>query len=430
MAEPRTRPLLSLPLLVLVGIAEALCPHCTENQLEKPQRWETPIHFDGGRDLLSGTRALVNLAATCKDLNAIVTPILYHQPQGHPKQRVSLLRTLDRRPDLARRVKVLRLDYDYDPDIENENDRAFILELVARYRQPTTPQPDADTEDDKQPDDKRVDGDFRLNLLLAMCPNLETFSTGLDYFYEIDLLRPASLTRLKDAYVAHRDTELGIHLESLRGLYLAAPHIETFTSYMTASVGREPLHLSNLRHLRLEQSAISAGCLRALLQSCPQLESFLYEAGGAHISFEQFSVRSLRKLLLRYVPRLKHLELDFQQDGVLSDDDDQEDDAGDGLDPDPAPGFASLSHLETLVVDPDILDNMHLDKHEPAATLFPQSLKSLLVTTHGYGIPSKIGGEEVSAFASSAPTLLPHLTVVNFRFYGKESYKLEYVQIL
>jgi hypothetical protein len=260
-----------------------------------------------------------------------------------------------------------------------------------------------------------------------MCPNLETFSTGLDYFYKIDLLRPASLTRLKDAYVAHRDTELGIHLESLRGLYLAAPHMETFTSYMTASVGSEPLHLSNLRHLRLELSAISVGCLRALLQSCPQLESFLYEAGGGSISFEQFSVRSLRKLLLRYVPRLKHLELDFQQDAGMSDDiDDEEDDADDGLDPDPAPGFASLSHLETLVVDPEILDNMHLDEQEPAATLFPQSLKSLLVTTHE--MPSKIGGEEVSAFASSARTLLPHLTAVKFRVYGEERYK--YLQIL
>ncbi|KAK3896919.1 hypothetical protein C8A05DRAFT_20215, partial [Staphylotrichum tortipilum] len=312
MSEPSTRPLDSLPLLVLTGIAAALCPHCTEDPSLQP--WETPIYFGGGSALLSPTCALANLAATCKDLNSIITPILYHQPQCDPGQLISLLRTLDRRPDLARRVKVLGLDYDCDHDIKDEHDRAFVLDLVARYGQPTTPQADADTEDGtlrRLAEDERVDGDYPINLLLAICPNVEKFSTGLDYFWDFSLLRPASLMHLKDVYVAHRDTELGIHLKALWGLYLAAPHLESFTSFMVADIGPEPFPLANLRHLRLEQSAISAGCLRALLSSCPQLESFFYEAGGGQVSPDQFSVTSLRKLLLRYVPRLKRLEVDF-----------------------------------------------------------------------------------------------------------------------
>jgi hypothetical protein len=262
-----------------------------------------------------------------------------------------------------------------------------------------------------------------MNLLLAMCPNLETFSTGLGYFYEFSLLRPASLAYLKDVYVAHRDTELGIDLESLRGLYLAAPHMETFTSFMTADVGPERFPLTNLRHLRLEQSAISAEGLRALLGSCPQLESFFYETGGGQISPEQFSITSLRKLLVRYVPRLKHLELDYQYDAGMTDWR-EHDDAEDGLDPDPAPGLASLSCLEKLVIDNDILDKW--GRHDPVATLFPQSLKSLLVTTSE--IPFQIGGEDVFAFASSVATLLPQLSSIKVRDNGKP--RDEYTQIL
>ncbi len=424
MPEPNTRPLDSLPLLVLTGIAEALCPHCTEDPNLQP--WETPIQFGGGSALLAPTSALANLAATCRVLNSVVTPILYHQPQCDPGQRIRLLRTLDRRPDLARRVKVLRLDYDCGHDSKDEHDRAFVLDLVARYRQPTTPPANADTEDGTlrgRPEDKKVDGDYPMNLLLAICPNVEKFSTGLDYFWDFNLLRPASLMHLKDIYVAHRDTELGIHLNALRGLYLAAPPIETFTCFMAAGDDSpEPFPLANLRHLRLEQSAISTRCLRALLSSCPQLESFFYEAGGGLISPDQFSVTSLRKLLSRYVPRLKHLEVDFQYDAGMSDEDD--DDVDDGLDPDPAPGLASLSYLEKLVIDTEILDKWGRD--DPLATLFPQSLETLLVTTHE--IPFKIAGEDVSAFVSSVVTLLPHLTTIKVRDYGKG--RDEYVRIL
>lgn len=425
MPEPSTRPLDSLPLLVLTGIAEALCPHCTEDPSLQP--WETPIHFGGGSALLSPTSALANLAATCQVLNSIVTPILYHHPQCGPGQHISLLRTLHRRPDLARRVKVLRLDYEGGRDIKDEHDRAFVLDLVARYGQPTiTPQANADTEDGtlrRRAEDEKVDRDYPMNLLLAHCPNVEKFSTYVDYFWDFNLLRPASLPHLKDIYVAHGDTELGIHLEALRGLYLAAPHMETFTSFMAADAGPEPFPLAHLRHLRLEQSAISTGCLRALLSSCPQLESFFYEAGGGQVSPDQFSVTSLRKLLLRYVPRLKRLELDFEYDADMSDWEDQ-DDADDGLDPDPAPGFASLSYLEKLVIDPEILDK--LGRNDPMATLFPQSLKTLLVTTHD--IPSRIGGEDISAFTSSVVTLLPQLTTIKVRDYGKG--RNEYVRIL
>ncbi|KAK4038640.1 hypothetical protein C8A01DRAFT_37407 [Parachaetomium inaequale] len=124
--------------------------------------------------------------------------------------------------------------------------------------------------------------------------------------------------------------------------------METFTSHMTNSVGGTILPLGNLRHICLTWSSISGGCLRTLLKSCPQLESLEYEAGGPYVGFDQFSIARMIKFLSLYAPRLKRLDLDFQDDPESEDLDDDEGD--DEHDFEPAPGFASLSHLETLVV--------------------------------------------------------------------------------
>jgi len=51
---------------------------------------------------------------------------------------------------------------------------------------------------------------------------------------------------------------------------------------------------------------------------------------------------------------------------------------------------------------------------QPVARLFPESLKSLLVVA-SMEMPTEVGGEELSAFASSLRTLLPHLTAIRLR---------------
>ena len=403
MAEPSAPSLLRLPLVILVGIAEALCPHCTVDPAFSP--WHTPIHCGGGRALLRNTRALASLAATCKDLYAIVNPILYHQPQCLPRQRVSLIRTLATRPDLAHRVKVLRLDFDVEDTLEND-DRRFILELARRREWDIEPQPD-ETEDDPDPDWCRiVDDDLPMTLLLSMCRNLEKLSAGISFHLTLEHLRYASLPRLKDVYVTHTDTEMGTHLGSLTPLFDAAPAIETFTSYMADSVGNEVLPLANLRHVHLDWACISAGCLRTLLQSCPHLESFSYQAGGATVGDEQFSSESLRKILLRYAPRVKSLNVEFYQDSGMS----EWDEDSDENDPEPGPGFSSLAHLETLIVDPELLKGW--EEGDPVAALFPQSLRSLTVLP-GYG--GGPGEKEWKAFASTAHSLLPNLTHVEIK---------------
>ena len=400
MDETRKRHFLSLPLLVLAGIAEALCPHCTEDP--KFRIWRTPIHFsDYPRPLIICTRALASLALTCKDLYAIVNPVLYHQLQGPSKGRLSLLRTLAKRPELARRVKVLRLDFDTGiGELENEEDWAFAQALAVRLGW-STALPSATNRWG------RMDDDFITSLIVALCINLEKLSTICDGFDDVGIPQPATLQCLKEFYLTHYDTEMGTSLQESKRLYLAAPNIETITSCMTCSVGTDTLPLSNVRHLRLDWSCISSGCLRTLLRSCPQLESFAYEAGGATVGDEQFNTKNLRTFLLRYVPRLKHLEVDFQQDCGMSEGDEGDEGDGDGSDPEPAPGFSSLIHLETLTVDPAVFDDWD-DDQQSVASLFPPSLHSLTVLPASSDTGP--GNDELEAFATIARNLLPNLT--------------------
>ncbi len=409
MADSSSPPLLRLPLTVLVGIAEALCPHCTEDPAYRS--WVTPIHGGGGCALLANTRDLANLAATCRALYHIVCPVLYHQPQCYPGRRLSLLRTLAGRPDLARRVKVLRLDFDISQEqIKDDDDRTFFWDLAERYGWSSEDQAELDMQNDGETGDDGVDEDHPSNVLIAMCRNLEKFSMAIGNGSGFVFLESRILRRLKDVYVTHSDTEMGTNLSKLEDLFLAAPNLETFTSNMTSGVGREVLSLKNLRHLRLDRSSISATSLRTLLRSCPQLEFFGYDAAGAIVNHEQFGPKILRKLLSHYAPQLKHLDLDLRYGYEMRDwnhwneDEEGDDDAG----PEPAPPFASLSYLETLVIDPKLLDDW--DRQQPLATLFPQSLRSLTVRV-AYR-PAKLGLDELKAFASTARTLLPNLTFV------------------
>ena len=409
MAESRSPSLLKLPLTALTGIAEALCPHCTEDPAFR--HWVSPIHCGGGRALQANTRDLANLAATCRVLYDIVCPVLYHQPQCDPERRLSLLRTLASRPELARRVKVLRLDFDIGQEqIKDDDDRTFFWDLAARYGWSSDDQADLDMQNSRGTGDDEVDEDHPSNLLIAMCRNLEKFSMAIGCGSDFVFLESRILRRLKDVYVTHTDTEMGTHLGRLEDLFLAAPYLETFTSNRTSCVGREDLHLGNLRHLRLDQSSISALSLCTLLRSCPRLESFAYNAAGAIVGEEQFGPKILRKLLSRYAPQLKHLDLDLRSgyDMIHWNPRNEDPEGGDDAGLEPAPPFASLSHLETLVIDPKLLDDW--DREQPLATLFPQSLRSLTVLV---AYPrAKLGVDELKAFASTAHTLLPNLTFV------------------
>ncbi len=406
----------SLPLLVLDGIVGALCPHCTGDA--RFRRWETPVHPDSCGAIIANTRALASLAATCRALYAVANPSLYHQPQCRNTQRINLLRTLVGRPDLARRVKVLRLDFDDGRrQISTDGDWAFVLDLAIRHHDWSVVNHATDRAS-CYGDYEGTQDDLPSNLLIAECPNLETLGLVLGYGINFAPLRPASLPHLRDVYVTAIDPDDGLNLGLLKDLYPAAPAMQSFTSNLADDVSAwaagtpyRDFPLGNLRHLRIQMGALSSRCLRVLLRSCPELESFTYQAGCPGDNPEQFTPDMVRRMLPRYVPQLKHLDLNlwrgrhFGEWGLYEPENDP------ANDPDPGPGFTALSHLETLAVDTLVLKEAW-GEEQPLETLFPESLRSLTVTVMDLRT-EELGA--LKAFAVTARIHLPNMTYVEIR---------------
>src|SRR5262245_44383164 len=94
--------------IVFSIIARELCVHCTPLD-EEPG---SIAAIDLERDRLA---ALVSLCKTCRMLNEIVTPILYHRPTCPPHRLIELCQTMLRRPELGKYVRVLPLDNSHRP---------------------------------------------------------------------------------------------------------------------------------------------------------------------------------------------------------------------------------------------------------------------------------------------------------------------------
>jgi hypothetical protein len=259
---------------------------------------------------------------------------------------------------------------------------------------------------------RRAADDLRINLLMAMCPNLEKVTTDVNHMFRFDFLKPGTLPRLKDVLLTNVDTGSCTKPSEMNRLFHAAPSIESFTAHRPLRVVPMLMALANLRHLGLEQSYMPASCLDVVLMSCPQLESFAYGMPAPH----RVTISQVMKIMLRHVPQVKHLDLDISDPGD-GEEEEEEQEAEDRLYWDeyasPAPGFASFSQLETLVVSGPALWDEWYD--EPAATLFPQSLRTLslvvgFVPPNLAGVPmQEFTGVPVEEFVSAARNALPNL---------------------
>jgi len=304
------------------------------------------------------------------------------------------------------------------------------LELAARHGWPPAAPPDNKpkyaldleaAENVRLAEDVRLAGDLSLNLLLALCPNLTKVTTDLRRWYRFDLLQPAALPHLKDVFITASNSWDNINLGDLRGLYHAAPSIESFTSSLVGCEGNEPLPWANLRRLSLDMSSISPACLSVVLTSCPQLESFNYFMAGCY----SIVITRMMRFLSHYAPQLKHLYLhiDWESDDEVELDSDWDEVWYKDL-PEPVPGFASLSYLETLVLDgPELLDDWH--DQRPVATLFPRSLRSLALIH--VSSPPTIVGVGLGEFIRTSRSFLPNLTSLTVRdyFYGPSTEHLK-----
>ena len=382
-----------LPISVLMEIVEALCPHCTLGPTGPQSRrfWRA---YDGvtysNTDTCSRIQSLASLARCNWTFNNVATPALYHQP----KARLSLIRTLDQKPELCRHITNLYFDIAVGNFKKpSEQDKAMLLRLAAKHspgqlsiREENNAGLTSAADWLEEETDMFLEG-----LLVAMCPRVRDLFVPCGYSAQFPLSQPGTLPRLEHLHIAHTDTEMGTTLRSAASLIVAAPNLNKFWGYMINSTSNtEDLPFDNLTELRFLSSCFGRNSLVSLLRACPVLESFSYEAGGACSGDVQFSPRDAQTALVRYhAHSLKYLELSMSEgegmwDMNESDSDPGTDDHTEGDDDEYlSRGLASLSSLEVLEIDWSCL-RPYWEKEDPSylATIVPSTVKEVIMLPH------------------------------------------------
>ncbi|KAK4038520.1 hypothetical protein C8A01DRAFT_17432, partial [Parachaetomium inaequale] len=261
---------------------------------------------------------LAHLSKTCKQLNLVTTPHLYHRPAC--SNRWLLIRTLIARPDLALCVKQLHdlvlgglvtgeLDDPsvFPPEVARrfENSRfAQVIMVMARQargnKQKVTmslwPRLGGRTES--------------LDMLASLCLNVElvrpsAFSSDIFVWNSPNPLMHLSHIRLPDP-IGEPETKR-ISLALLARILTMAPHVTHLRCSLEAvqqSVELLAFPVStHLIELTLKYSGISAPALTRLLAACPNLRAFDYD-GSAH-----FTPPQVQEALVRHTPKLVSLGL-------------------------------------------------------------------------------------------------------------------------
>jgi len=412
--SPKVTSLDKLPVLILIGIVEALCPHCT------PQG---ASYEDGPR-----VCALAALARCSWTLNNVATSTLYHQPLPYPP--LSLIRTLSQKPELCRHVKNLYCDDDPGDILDEltDDNKTTLLQLAAKYNSASAfPSPwDDGTETTLTELLEEETAVFLDGLLIAMCPNIEDLFVSLGYGARFPFSLPGTLPRLKHLHIAHADTELGTDVHRARDLIAAAPNLESFWGFMVSRVSDAlTMPFANLRELRFMYSCFCRATLRAVLRSCPKLESFAYEAGGAVAGDDQFSPRSAQIELIRYAPNLQYLELVMCNGEGLwaweSDNDYDDGGGGDGgFDIDERKrfgksGLSSMSSLQFLKIDAYCLrSGWKSEEPESLIAMLPSSVREVTVVCRQDEEGLESFPQVLLKLAEAATSLFPHLQVITF----------------
>jgi hypothetical protein len=371
--------LIELPREVLDEIAQSLCQYCTPSQREgdeklRPWPYENDNPDQEHEATCAASRALARLGLTCRQLNAVATPHLYHRPAC--SNRWLLIRTLIARPDLALCVRHL-CDFALgDPTMTNRLDPFFLRpvppEVASHFENLILNRFLAHRE--AELGWYRWERAETLNMMASLCLNVEQIVAGalgpdMPFSWSVS----NSLTRLKD--LALQDWNAGgMPLERLARIGTTAPRLTRllFSLAIREPFQMQPLALPTFAHLvdlTLQGSCLPAQLLPHLLAACPNLRSFAYwayvvydlEEGVAHIT-----PRQAQDVLVRHAPSLVSLTLHTI--------------AGDTTSNSPTTVMrflAGLSKLEHLGLDPRwLLPNVH--NGQPVPELGPMALVDLL----------------------------------------------------
>lgn len=324
----------ALPFELVDGIVRSFCLHCCPPSrvrctcshsgcvaINSPHCDSSQYHSNGSLTIAHKTnsQALGALSRTSRRLHDAAARTLYHRP--NTKKWWLLARTLINRPDLAQHVKELCFpegldmpegESDVPPEVlayRNAQRRAYAASLPEGERGEFASEATANalfTEEDSEQ---------AISLLTSLCRGAETIEAVVGYGNYFPYCAPGSLPALHTVELAHCDTEYGISLYQLQPLLKAAPNLRALRCRSVSEDEYEEdlgVTLDRVTVVDFQCSAIHASALRAVLQACPRVETFLYSAGGATTGFEQFNPSEARDLLLEHCQNLKTVVLDLR----------------------------------------------------------------------------------------------------------------------
>ncbi|OAQ61170.1 F-box-like domain-containing protein [Pochonia chlamydosporia 170] len=301
--------LIDLPLETLHHIAWQLSSRYRESAQDVQQEFQDGLTFARHSEKLT---ALSRLSRTCRHLRDIVQPILFHSVFDTEQTCVSLITTLNKRPDLANAVAELQVQGkgvsdDCDPaTTEPSKEQSMLIELLSRHFQTETQQPPS-----LNGDESTTKVNPYAALLIALTPNVKRLHVEVGY-WGLPTYQPGSLRCLKELSLAHQDTELGFDLADFYGVVQAAPALETLGCHMIANVSSTLVH-ENLTSLQIQYSCLTNENLQRLVTELPKLERFSYSSAGAVVNDEpEATPREIFEAIRLRSSTLKHLHVDLQ----------------------------------------------------------------------------------------------------------------------
>lgn len=279
--------LLSLPIEVLTQIVSLL---------RRDDKWSKGSWMSGiMRNWTEMNPDFCAAALTCKTLNAVTTPIMYHSPATNC--HALLLRTLVERPDLASHVRALDSRGIYGGINTRHNPRFTKLDLApieaaARKLNLNVPPGWFTEPDDLEACQYRIDPThlFIFDILMALvAKNLEALQYRpftLDQYLTPDPIPPSPLTgsglqfphlRFIAMWECVHSCLWGFDLAERKEFLEMCPNLESLwlTGCNLVPAG---ISLKRLRSLRIKEASPAFGMqgLQRLLEGCSILEDFCY----------------------------------------------------------------------------------------------------------------------------------------------------------
>ncbi|KAF5516832.1 hypothetical protein CGCS363_v000243 [Colletotrichum siamense] len=368
--------LLDLPAEILIQIVSLLCPHCiviSRNLGQCTCQEERPK--DGKRFTASDLLRLdlARLSRTCRALRDIAQPVLYHSPKPVVGYELLLARTLAKRRDLAFHVKELHLgrwsvdEKDVTPELQD-----LFNGIIVEVGVP----PSLLGETSKEwPKDWFLNGAENKNPYVGFIPDITKGSDASEFFNNrvrvVDALMvtlvsnvehihllplsvpsfpfcaPGSLPRLTDLTFQVSNQGEGSSIDCVKGILDAAPALERIRGLGINGMSTAVTH-PNLRSLDLNNSALGATHLQAIMNGFPKLQVFGYEV-DTHIDVGSPDARDaipreIGEALLIRKDTLKDVDLDLARSSMYR--------HNSRLSPEDAmPSLNEMEVLEELAVD-------------------------------------------------------------------------------